>query len=109
MSLATSVATNPVTKLSQQRYAGTIEVTSSIDADVRDAAWEIRGGDTVTVEDWGPGEARTMRDLEVEYTPEAVTPGIEQDVSSDRMLARASLRGEQSRKSVIAVMQFPVQ
>ena len=87
--LGTRSPPNLVNRLSTPRYEGTIEVTSATDASERDAAREIKGGDTATVETGGPAQARTTRVMEVEYTPEAVTLGIEQDGSPTLLLALA--------------------
>lgn len=91
--LATAVANTVIPRVCSLREQGRIDVVKALDPMGRDAAYEIRAGDTVRVADRDMNTATLHRIFEVEDTPNGVSLGIESGVSIAAMLARAGLAG----------------
>jgi hypothetical protein len=90
--LPSAVADKLVRRFSTQRYAGSIEVVAAKSTDGRDNPRAIRYGDTVKIADWGPGEAQTLRVMEVAQGPTSVTLGVEQPVNIASLVAGTHAR-----------------
>lgn len=96
--LAQNVADKLVTRFSTQRYAGSIQVVSAISSNGRDNPRGIRYGDTITIQDWGPGESKVLRVMEVSQDKSGVTVGVEQPVNLAALIAHTSGRRHRKKR-----------
>lgn len=98
--LASLVADKMVRRYARQRYAGTVDIATaySTTTDSSDPR-AIRYGDTVTIQEWAPGESLTLRVMEVSQGPDSVRLGVEQPVNIPALIAHTSGRRHRRRRS----------
>lgn len=88
--LATRYATALLSRLSTQRYKGSLDVVRAYDANGRNNIYGIRAGDTVTISDWDQGTSQSLRVTEASYSLGSVHLGIEQPYSLSHLLAASA-------------------
>lgn len=91
--LPTNVANTLISRLSSVRYAGRLQVVGARQDGGVGTVFDVLPGDLVTIADWGPQDAQTLRITEVEWTQYGATLGIEQPASAASLIAKALLPG----------------
>jgi hypothetical protein len=93
--LAKAVADILLSRVTQRRYAGRLEVAYGRASDGRQSTYELQAGDVARIGGWGPNDAQTLRISQVEMSSSGVTLGVDgEQVSVAHMLALLARRAE---------------
>ena len=85
--LATTVASTILSRVSAPRYSGSVDIVGAALISGVGSAYSVRAGDTVDIADWAPGLNLRQRIAEVEFRPDGVRVGVEVPVTAAGVVA----------------------